>query len=90
VPATYSFPSGHALFSMCFYTTIAWLLAREMCRLRVQVCLVIVAATLIILIGLTRIYLGVHYPSDVIAGYLAAGFWLCIVCSVSRLTKSQI
>ena len=78
-PITYSFPSGHALFSLCFYGTLAVVLNRTgISRATVWPG----AAVLIAAIGGTRVYLGVHYPTDVIAGYLIATAWLCAVLAV--------
>jgi undecaprenyl-diphosphatase len=73
---SYSFPSGHATSSMALYGFIAFVLCklypeRKRC--------VITAATLIILaIGFSRLYLGVHFPSDVLAGFALGGFWLWV------------
>jgi undecaprenyl-diphosphatase len=77
LPASYSFPSGHALLSFCCYGTLAALAAR---RWLVR----IAAAALILAIGISRIYLGVHYATDVIAGYLVATVWLSGVIILYR------
>ena len=74
LPRTYSFPSGHALLSLCVYGVLAGLLSARLRSGALRVLLWIVAAALVAGIGLSRIYLGVHYPSDVVAGYLA-GAW---------------
>lgn len=79
LPASFSFPSGHALGAFCFYGILAWLLTA-----RIKNPWLIWgtrAATLILVlaIGFSRIYLGVHYASDVFAGYLAAVIWLTSV-----------
>src|SRR5260221_2764179 len=66
-PASYSFPSGHALLSFCCYGTLA---AFNGAPVRIP------AGALILGIGFSRVYLGVHYPTDVIAGYLAAMAWM--------------
>jgi undecaprenyl-diphosphatase len=76
LPHTYSFPSGHALFSFCFYGVLAGLLMGRIRSRFAQVLIWLVAAMLVAAIGFSRIYLGVHYPSDVIAGYLAASLWV--------------
>jgi len=76
LPHTYSFPSGHALFSFCFYGVLAGLIADRVKSRAVEVCVWVAAALLIAAIGLSRIYLGVHYPTDVIAGYVAAAVWV--------------
>lgn len=70
-PSTYSFPSGHALVSLCFYAVVAWIASRHTRRPLAKIIIWVSAVTLIGGIGFSRIYLGVHYPSDVIAGYAA-------------------
>lgn len=72
-PASYSFPSGHALSSMIVYGFAAYLLAQFYPQRRL-VCW-LGAAAWILLIGFSRVYLGVHWPSDVVAGF-ALGFAL--------------
>ena len=81
-PTNYSFPSGHALASFCFYSVLAGLIAHRVRSIRVRVGVGVLAALMIAAIGLSRIYLGVHYPSDVIAGYLAAAMWVSTVLSL--------
>lgn len=76
LPHSYSFPSGHALFSLCFYGVLAGLLSDRIKSLPAKVCIWLVAVPLIMAIGLSRIYLGVHYPTDVLGGYLAATVWV--------------
>jgi len=70
-PASYSFPSGHAMVGTVFYLTLAVLTTRRP---------IIRAGTVVFvgLIGYSRIYMGVHYPTDVLAGYAAAVVWLSI------------
>ncbi len=75
-PSTYSFPSGHAITSACFYGVFAAILAMRTRSAARKAGLWIFAATMAGLIGLSRIYLGVHYPSDVVAGYSAAVIWV--------------
>ncbi|MBI3942774.1 MAG: phosphatase PAP2 family protein [Chloroflexi bacterium] len=71
----YSFPSGHAMSSLCFYGIIVFLLAYgKPGTLRWAGPLI--GGFLILMIGLSRVYLGVHYPSDVLGGYLAGAVWL--------------
>ncbi|MBZ5524068.1 MAG: phosphatase PAP2 family protein [Acidobacteriia bacterium] len=79
MPHTYSFPSGHALFALCFFGVLAGLLADRINNRGLQAAIWAVAAALIGAIGLSRIYLGVHYPSDVIAGYLTAAVWVSTI-----------
>lgn len=70
---TFSFPSGHAMNSFVFYTCCAYFIFRKIKNKKIGYTLVGLSGALIFLIGLSRIYLGVHYPSDVLAGF-AAGF----------------
>jgi undecaprenyl-diphosphatase len=88
VPETFSFPSGHALFSLCFYGTFAGLLASRLNRAAARAAVWGTAALLILAIGLSRIYLGVHHPTDVIGGYVIAAFWISVFCSAGRFEAS--
>jgi undecaprenyl-diphosphatase len=86
-PHSYSFPSGHALCSFCFYGVLAGLLSARVKALSWRLLIWITAAILVVAIGISRIYLGVHYPSDVIAGYLAATVWTGTVIVLDHLRK---
>ena len=79
LPASFSFPSGHALLSVCFYGSLAWLFSRMLIGTSTKVWVWTAAALMALLIGLSRIYLGVHYPTDVLAGFTAAIVWLAVV-----------
>jgi len=85
LPSTYSFPSGHALYSFCFYGVLAGLLMGRTRSKRARILIWLSAAVLVSAIGLSRIYLGVHYPSDVIAGYLTAALWVSTLLALDRL-----
>jgi undecaprenyl-diphosphatase len=78
-PPTYSFPSGHALTATCFYGVLAALLAARARPVAAKAGLWALAGALVALIGLSRVYMGVHYPSDVLAGYAAAVVWVAAV-----------
>jgi undecaprenyl-diphosphatase len=70
-----SFPSGHALLSTVFYLTLGAMLARLVPRRRQKLYALGVALTLALLVGVTRIYLGVHWASDVFAGWSLGAAW---------------
>ena len=78
-PETYSFPSGHSLTSAVFFGALAAILTARIKSKRVRVAVWIVATAMFLLIGLSRIYLGVHYTTDVIAGFAAALIWILVV-----------
>jgi undecaprenyl-diphosphatase len=83
----YSFPSGHATIAVGFYGMLTVILAyrlRGAARWAVTACGLLV----VLLIGLSRLYLGVHYPTDIIAGYLSALLWLVCVGGVYALWLS--
>ena len=65
----YSFPSGHAMISLSFYGFIIYLINKNNYSKTIKITTSIVLSVLILLIGISRIYLGVHYASDVIAGF---------------------
>ncbi len=89
LPASYSFPSGHSLLSFCFYIALAAILTTRIKRRLFQVIIWTCAALLVALIGFSRIYLGVHYPSDVLAGYAAAFVWVIAVAAADRLLQRR-
>jgi undecaprenyl-diphosphatase len=88
-PHSYSFPSGHALVSFCFYAVLAGLIADRVRPLFLRILVGVIAAVLVIAIGISRIYLGVHYPSDVIAGYLAAAMWVGTILTLDRIRERR-
>ena len=80
--AGYSFPSGHAMVSLCFYGMVGFLLARTLRHGAQRVAVLIGVSLLVAAIGISRIYLGVHYASDVVAGYAAGFMWLTLCISL--------
>jgi undecaprenyl-diphosphatase len=84
---TASFPSGHAALSAITYMTLAALLARTTVNPRLRYYFVAVAVTLTFMIGVSRVYLGVHYPTDVLAGWCIGSAWALICWAI--MTRLQ-
>jgi undecaprenyl-diphosphatase len=72
---TASFPSGHAMMTAIVYLTLAALLARSESRSRIKAYLLLLAACVTLMVGLSRVYLGVHWPSDVLGGWMIGSAW---------------
>jgi undecaprenyl-diphosphatase len=82
---TYSFPSGHAMTTAAVYGMIGVVLAREHRRLRRTIAAAVPA--LVFLVGLSRVFLGVHWPTDVLAGWAAGTILMLIGCAVFLLPR---
>jgi len=78
---TFSFPSGHAMSSFVAFGIIAYLVANAVSTPALKRFVWITAAVLITLVGVSRMYLGVHYPTDVLAGFLAGLAWILLVAA---------
>lgn len=78
---TLSYPSGHAMSSMAFYGFLIYLIYKSGLNRYVKLSLIVVFAFLILSIGISRIYLGVHFPSDIAGGFIAGMIWVffCIL-----------
>jgi len=86
----YSFPSGHAMGSVFGYGMLAYLLVTFWLNRRVaRVTVVVATTTLIVAIGVSRLYLGVHYFSDVVGGYAAGVVWLAACISGVEIARRQ-
>lgn len=88
-PTSFSFPSGHALVATCFFGGIAVLLSHRLEGRLAQVLVWLVAIAVIFLIGVSRIYLGVHYPTDVIGGFAVGVVWVTAVALGDRLAEHR-
>lgn len=86
---TASFPSGHALLSAVCYLTIGALLAEQTEDARVRRYFLAVAAIITLLVGLSRVYLGVHYPTDVLAGWLIGTGWAIGSFLIARVRRQH-
>lgn len=79
-----SFPSGHAMMSAVVYLTLGSLLMRLAPRRRLKLYYLCVAMFLTFLVGLSRMYMGVHYPTDVLAGWTAGLVWALLCWLAAR------
>ena len=88
-PTSFSFPSGHSLMAACFFGGLAVLLSHRLESRVGQVLVWLVAIALIALVGVSRIYLGVHYPTDVAAGYAVGVIWVTAVALGDRVAEHR-
>ena len=84
-----SFPSGHSMMAAMVYLTLGILLARTQARKRVRVFIVSIAVLVTLLVGTSRVYLGVHWPTDVIAGWTLGGAWAVLFWLVAMKVDPQ-
>jgi membrane-associated phospholipid phosphatase len=85
LPSSPSFPSGHALYAASVFGGLAVLVTARIRSRLLQLAIWLIAVSLILLVGLSRVYLGVHYPSDVMAGYAVGIIWVTAVAFGDRL-----
>jgi len=86
---TSSFPSGHAMMSAVVFLTIGTLLGEFVTSFRLRAYFLIVAILLTLLVGISRVYMGVHYPTDVLAGWAAGLAWALGCGLVARALKNK-
>lgn len=86
---TSSFPSGHSMMSAVCYLTLAALLASVEKRPSVKIFLLSTAVFLTVLIGISRVYMGVHWPTDVLAGWLMGAVWAIACLSVADILQRR-
>jgi undecaprenyl-diphosphatase len=84
-----SFPSGHSMMSAVTYLTLGAILARSHDRKAVKAFFLLVAALLCFLVGVTRVYLGVHWPTDVLAGWTAGAVWALLCWVTARWLQGR-
>lgn len=82
---TYSFPSGHSSGSLAVYGTLGFILARHLADRRARIASLAAAALLVGLIGFSRLYLGVHFLTDVVAGFSVGLAWVALCAVVLHL-----
>lgn len=88
VETSYSFPSGHAAGSMILYGSLLFLLPAFVQR-TLRTLLQLLMMFIIVSVGISRIYLGVHFPTDIIGGYLLSLSWLCLTYPVYREKENK-
>ena len=85
----YSVPSGHSMMSMAFYGMLIFLIFKYVKNTALKWTLIVILTILLSTIGITRIYLGVHYPSDVIGGFLVSLTYLFILTEIYNKVKIE-
>ena len=87
--STKSFPSGHAMLSAATYLTLGAILAEVEKERRLRVFFLFLGVSLTAIVGVSRIYLGVHWPTDVLAGWVAGAAWALACWTVARLVEQH-
>jgi undecaprenyl-diphosphatase len=87
--ASYSYPSGHSLASACIYLTLAILAARQLKPPSARKIVIVFAVLLATTVGMSRAYIGVHYPSDIAAGLAFGAGWALLVSAVFSYLRGK-
>jgi membrane-associated phospholipid phosphatase len=85
----FSFPSGHSALGMVAYGILAVLVSRSRLPARWRIAIIVALGALVALIGISRIWLGVHYPTDVIAGWAAGGVIVLVYAALTRRVSPE-
>jgi len=80
----FSFPSGHAFMAVSFFAAASYLLIQKFKSKAERVIILTVGAFFILAVGFSRVYLGVHWPTDVLGGYILASVWIALVMVAYR------
>jgi undecaprenyl-diphosphatase len=90
LPVTgYSFPSGHAMVALVAYGMLAYFAILALRSWQARAAVVLGTSLLVLLIGFSRMYLGVHYFSDVLAGFAAGGVWLSALITAMEIIRRR-
>jgi undecaprenyl-diphosphatase len=90
LPHSFSFPSGHSLFAVCFFGVLAIVISPLLKSVAMKTGLWLLTVAMISGIGFSRVYLGVHYPTDIIGGYAAALPWVLAIGVGNRIYRHGI
>ena len=83
----FSYPSGHAMMALCLYGTLIYICMKKIKNKKLKILLVTILTIIILLIGISRIYVGVHFPSDIMGGY---SLTISIIIVSTTLTNNYL
>lgn len=86
---THSFPSGHAMLAAATYLPLGAMLARHQTRRKLKYFAMFTAVALVLAVGVSRVYLGVHWPSDVLAGWIAGSVWALLCWKLTGMMEAE-